>query len=87
MDELFSGGDLHARVFLFFVAEGRDRFAVVVAGIDANFDLRALSSFAKLSYCHSAFPPGRSVLPQPPMSNVSPVKIRSSNRRHMASWV
>ena len=36
VNEFFSGGDLHARVILLLVAEGRDGLAIVVTGEDAN---------------------------------------------------
>ena len=36
VNELFFGGDLHARVVLLLVAERRDRLPVVVTGKDAN---------------------------------------------------
>ena len=36
MNELISGGDLHARIILLLVAESRDGLAIVVTGEDAN---------------------------------------------------
>ena len=36
MDEFLLGWNQQARVFLFFIAQRRDRFTVVVAGIDAD---------------------------------------------------